>query len=67
MNMVECRAQRARQRKGLEPFPCKRVGLVEYSQFALEVDARIETTCRHAPPDPVTDAFCEWEFHLREV
>lgn len=62
--MVECRVQQARQRKGLEPFPCKPVGLVEYSQFARAVDSRIETTCRHAPPDPETDAFCEWEFRL---
>ena len=32
--MVECRVQQARQRKGLPPFPCKSVGLVEYAQFA---------------------------------
>ncbi len=62
--MVECRVQQARQRKGLAPFPCKPVGLVEYSQFAQTVDPRVETTCVHAPPDAVTDAFCEWEFHL---
>lgn len=62
--MVECRVQQARQRKGLAPFPCKPVGLVEYAQFARAVDARIETTCVHAPPDAVTDSFCEWEFRL---
>jgi Family of unknown function (DUF6125) len=62
--MVECRVQQARQRKGLAPFPCKSVGLVEYSQFARTVDPRVETTCVHAPPDAMTDAFCEWEFHL---
>ena len=64
--MVECRVQQARQRKGLAPFPCKPVGMVEYSQFAKAVDSRIETLCRHAPPDAVTDAFCEWEFRLKE-
>ncbi len=62
--MVECRVQQARQRKGLQPFPCKPVGLIEYSQFARTVDPRVETTCVHAPPDAVTDAFCEWEFYL---
>jgi len=62
--MIECRVQQARQRKGLPPFPCKPVGLVEYSQFARAVDSRIETTCVHAPPDPATDSFCEWEFQL---
>lgn len=60
--MLQCRVQQARQRKGLAPFPCKSVGLVEYSQFARTVDPEIETACVHAPPDAVTDAFCEWEF-----
>ncbi len=62
--MVECRVQQARQRKGLAPFPCKLVGIVEYSQFAGTVDPRIETRCVHAPPDAVGEEFCEWEFHL---
>ncbi|MBI3761622.1 MAG: hypothetical protein HY260_07135, partial [Chloroflexi bacterium] len=48
--MVECRVQQARQRKGLPPFACKPVGLVEYTQFARAVDPRLETTCVHAPP-----------------
>jgi hypothetical protein len=60
--MVECRVQQARQRKGLPPFPCKSVGLVEYAQFARAVDPGIETTCVHAPPDAVANSFCEWEF-----
>ena len=63
--MVECRVQQARQRKGLAPFPCKPVGLIEYAEFARAVDPRIETACVHAPPDAVTDGFCEWEFRLR--
>jgi len=63
--MVECRVQQARQRKGLPPFPCKSVGLVEYAQFARAVDPGIETTCVHAPPDAVTNSFCEWEFMRR--
>lgn len=63
--MVECRVQQARERKGLPPFPCKSVGIVEYTGFAETVDSRIETTCIHAPPDAVTHCYCEWEFRLR--
>jgi len=63
--MIECRVQQARQRKGLAPFPCKPVGLVEYSQFARAIDPQVETVCVHAPPDAVTDSFCEWEFRLQ--
>ncbi|MBM4424543.1 MAG: hypothetical protein FJ030_14340 [Chloroflexi bacterium] len=62
--MVECRVQQARQRKGLAPFACKPVGLVEYTQFARTIDPRIQTACRRAPPDSVGDCFCEWEFRL---
>jgi len=62
--MVDCRVQQARQRKGLAPFPCKSVGLVEYTQFARTVDPRMETKCVHAPPDEVADCNCTWEFRL---
>lgn len=62
--MIECRVQQARQRKGLPPFPCKSVGLVEYTTFAHTIDSRLEATCVHAPPDVVTDCYCEWEFRL---
>lgn len=62
--MIECRVQQARLRKGLAPFKCKPVGLVEYTQFARTIDPRIQTICRHAPPDAVTDSFCEWDFVL---
>jgi hypothetical protein len=63
--MVECRVQQARQRKGLPAFPCKSVGLVEYTEFAKAVDPRIETTCLNAPPDEPTNCYCEWEFRLQ--
>jgi hypothetical protein len=64
--MVECRVQQARQRKGLAPFACKPVGVVEYAEFARAIDPRIETTPVHAPPDAITNCFCEWEFRLKE-
>lgn len=65
--MVECRVQTARKRKGLEDFPCKRVGLPEYGLFAKAIDPRIETKCISCPPDPhPKEYYCAWEFTLKE-
>jgi hypothetical protein len=61
-HMVECQVQHARREKGLPEFPCKSVGMVEFSTFARTVDDRIETRCRNCPPDPVGDSYCTWEF-----
>lgn len=62
--MMECRVQKNRTRKGLAEFPCKKVGIVEFSQFAKTVDSRIKTRCLSCPPDPVTDFYCGWEFTI---
>lgn len=62
--MLECRVQKARHCKGLPDFPCKSVGMVEFSQFAKTVDSRIKTRCIACPPDPITDFYCGWEFTL---
>jgi len=62
--MVECRVQKTRREKGLPDFPCKAVGMVEFSNFARAVDERISTRCISCPPDPVTDSYCRWEFIL---
>jgi hypothetical protein len=52
---------------GLPDFPCKSVGIVEYSGFARTIDGRIETTCLSCPPDRKPDeAWCVWEFRLKE-
>ena len=65
--MVDCRVQSARKRKGLPDFPCKTVGLVEYSEFARTVDPRIKTTCLACPPDlHPEDYWCAWEFALED-
>jgi hypothetical protein len=65
--MRDCRVQSARQRKGLPDFPCKSVGIVEYSEFARTVDPRIGTRCIACPPDPHgAEYFCAWEFTLDE-
>jgi hypothetical protein len=62
--MVECRVQSTRRRKGLPDFPCKSVGIVEYSRFAETVDPRIKTRCLNCPPDKPdqADCVCAWEF-----
>lgn len=63
--MKSCRVQVARQRKGLPDFPCKPIGLVEYSGFARTIDPRIETRCLVCPPDEhPRDMWCSWEFSI---
>lgn len=63
--MNECRVQRARNRKGLEDYPCKSGGLVEYTYFARSIDPRIRTECVACPPDAhPEDWFCAWRFTL---
>ncbi|TFF94172.1 hypothetical protein EU546_05265 [Candidatus Thorarchaeota archaeon] len=63
--MDECRVQVARNRKGLPDFPCKEVGVIEYTTFAETIDPRIKTKCLYCPPDEhPEDAYCKWEFTL---
>jgi hypothetical protein len=63
--MERCRVQDARKRKGLPDFPCKAVGLVEYSEFARTIDPRIKTRCIACPPDEhPAEYWCAWEFSL---
>jgi hypothetical protein len=64
--MVECRVQATRRRKGLPDFPCKSVGIVEFTQFAMTVDPRIRTECITCPPDHVGDSYCSWRFTLED-
>ena len=65
--MNSCRVQVARKRKGLPDFPCKSVGIIEYTEFAKTIDPRIKTRCRFCPPDEhPEDAYCSWEFTLEE-
>lgn len=64
--MNDCRVQSARRRKQMPEFPCRPVGLVEYSGFARTIDPRIETKCLYCPPDQhPEDSFCAWEFTLK--
>ncbi|MEW6364556.1 MAG: DUF6125 family protein [Acidobacteriota bacterium] len=63
--MKRCRVQEARRRKGLADFPCKSVGIVEYTTFAHTIDPRIRTQCLACPPEPHDgDFYCSWEFTM---
>jgi hypothetical protein len=63
--MNVCRVQAARQRKGLDDYPCKSGGLVEYAYFARSIDPRITTECIGCPPDAhPAEWFCAWRFKI---
>lgn len=63
--MISCRVQDARRRKNLPLFPCKEVGIIEYSSFAATIDPRIKTRCLHCPPDDYNGEYwCRWEFNI---
>ncbi|MDQ1267045.1 MAG: hypothetical protein QG635_2198 [Bacteroidota bacterium] len=61
-----CRVQEARRKKKLADFPCKSVGIVEYSLFAKTIDGRLETECISCPPEITDDSnYCVWRFKLK--
>ena len=63
--MNECRVQVARKRKGLDDYPCKSGGLVEYTTFAEAIDSRIKTECIACPPDKHPEEYyCAWKFSI---
>ena len=63
--MNECRVQYARKRKGLDDYPCKSGGMVEYTYFARSIDSRISTECIGCPPDEHPDEwYCAWRFKI---
>lgn len=65
--MNDCRVQSARKRKGLDDYPCKSGGLVEYTYFARSIDDRISTECIGCPPDEHPEEwYCAWRFSLKE-
>jgi hypothetical protein len=65
--MNHCRVQAARKSKGMEDYPCKSAGLVEYTNFAKAIDSRIQTQCVACPPDlHPDDWFCAWRFSILE-
>jgi len=63
--MKDCRVQSARKRKGLDDYPCKSAGIVEYTTFAETIDSRIKTECIACPPDKhPEDWYCAWKFYI---
>lgn len=67
LQMNDCRVQSARKRKGLDDYPCKSGGIVEYSYFAEAIDPRIITECIGCPPDKHPDQwYCAWRFTLKQ-
>lgn len=66
-SMNECRVQAARRRRGLDDYPCKSAGIVEYTTFAATIDPRIKTECIGCPPDRHSGSwFCSWRFSISE-
>ena len=64
---INCRVQRARERKGMPFHSCKEVGIIEYREFARAIDDRFSCACVSCYPD-ITDpsCCCKWRFTLRE-
>lgn len=63
--MNDCRVQSARKSKGMDDYPCKSAGLVEYTNFARSIDVRIKTECVGCPPDDHPEEwFCAWRFSI---
>jgi len=63
--MNECRVQAARKRKGLQDYPCKSGGIIEYTTFAQTIDSRIKTRIIACPPDKhPNEWYCGWHFYL---
>jgi len=65
LQMNDCRVQSARKRKGLDDYPCKSGGTVEYTYFGRSIDARIRTECIACPPDNHPQQwYCAWRFTM---
>lgn len=64
--MNNCRVQAARENKGMDDYPCKSAGMVEYTNFARAIDSRVKTECIGCPPDDhPKEWFCAWRFSIR--
>ena len=62
---VNCRVQRARERKGMKFHPCKDIGIIEYGEFAKVIDSKFTCDCISCYPDITdTSCCCKWKFML---
>lgn len=63
--MNECRVQLARNRKGMDDYPCKSAGIIEYTTFAHTIDSGISTSVISCPPDNhPKEYYCGWRFSI---
>ncbi|MBN1636711.1 MAG: cytosolic protein [Deltaproteobacteria bacterium] len=63
--MNECIVQDTRKQKGLDDYPCKSTGIMEYRSFASIIDPRIVTECIGCPPDDHPEEwYCAWRFTI---
>jgi hypothetical protein len=67
IRVSHCPPQEARVKTGRGEFPCKAMHMAEFTNFAKEIDERVEVQCLMAPPDPHPEnLWCEWKMVLRE-
>jgi hypothetical protein len=65
--MKTCRVHAARERKKMPLFPCRSIGLADFSRFAREIDPRIGTECISCPPESLPGIpYCSWKFTIME-
>lgn len=65
LTVTGCRVQKARDRKGMALFPCRPVGITEFSVFAAAIDSQIKTECLSCPPDTRPGVpYCQWRFSV---
>ena len=63
--LTDCPPQKARERDGRPPLPCRELDTAIYQAYANAVDPRIKLKCLSCPPDPhPPEYWCEWQFEI---